>query len=139
MKTIIWLLIAVLVSNVNGFSRQTDSPSASVQTPNETMRAAKAKADVERRGVGEQSRVRVTLRSGTQVKGYISKIDEYSFAVTNKKSGKVTMIAYEDVNEVERQGLSKAAKILIVSGIVAGTVVSLGVVLACHSEGGPHC
>ncbi len=139
MKTIARLLIAILTLNVNGLCGQTDSPLASEQTQtNQAVRATKAKADVEKRGVGERSRVQVTLHDGTQIKGYISAIDESSFAVTDKKSGNVSTIAYRDVNGVKSRGLSRATKILIVTGVVAGTVVGLAV-LACHSEGGPHC
>jgi small nuclear ribonucleoprotein (snRNP)-like protein len=140
MNIISWLLIAVLALNANGLALQTSAPSASVQTQtNGAQRAAKAKADVQKRGAGEQSRVRVSLRDGTEVKGYISRIDENSFAVTDKKSGKVTTISYEDVNEVKRQGLSKTAKILIVSLIVVGAVIGIGFAVACSAEGGPHC
>jgi len=93
---------------------------------------------VQRRGIGEKSRVRVRLRDRTEVKGYISKVDEDSFEVTDKKSGKMTSIGYGDVVEVHRQGMSKEAKILIVIGIAAAWI-GIATALACSSEGGPHC
>ena len=129
MKTIALLLIVVLALNSNGFAFPTSAPSAGSQTQTgEAKRTAKAKAEVQRRGVGEQSRVRVTLHNGTEVKGYISKVEENSFDVTDRKSGKVVAISYQDVNKVKGPGLSKAAQIVICVGVAIGIVV--GIVIA---------
>jgi hypothetical protein len=38
----------------------------------ETPQATKLKAEVQKRGTGEKSRVRVTLRNGTELRGHIS-------------------------------------------------------------------
>jgi hypothetical protein len=100
---------------------------------------AKVKAEVTKRGVGKQSRVRVSLRDGTEVNGYISEVDDSSFALTDQKSGKVTTISYEDVSKIKRQGLSKPVKILIISGVLVCAWIGIAVALACHTEGGPHC
>ena len=67
-----------------------------------TLQAATAKAEVQRRGIGAKSRVRVRLRDGTEVKGHISKIEENSFEVTDKKSGKTTSIRYDHASEIHR-------------------------------------
>jgi len=97
--------------------------------------AAKVKVAVQKRGVGEGSRVKVTLRDKTEVKGYISQIDADSFQVTDKKSGKVTTLAYQEVARVRRQGMSTAAKIAIGAGVVAGTALGIGLLsLAASGE-----
>ncbi len=118
MKTIALLLVAVLTLNGTGLTSQ---------TTDEDKQAAKAKAEVQKRGVGAQSRVRVSLRNGTEVKGYINKIERDSFEVTDSKSGKVSSISYNDVNKVKGPGLSKGVQILIVAGIVIGVVVGIAV------------
>jgi hypothetical protein len=89
---------------------------------------AKVKAEVTKRGVG-QSRVRVSLRDGTEVKGYISEIDDISFALTDQKSGNVTTISYADVSKIKRQGLSKPVKVLIICGVVFGALFGMGAAL----------
>ncbi len=140
MKQIAWLLVAVLAVNTTGLAAQMDVPSATLQDRNPDLdQAVKVKAEVTQRGIGKQSRVRISLRDGTKIKGYISKVDESSFGLTNQKSGKVTTISYEDVSKVKRQGLSKPAKILIICGVVVGAMIAIGVAAACHVEGGPHC
>jgi len=100
---------------------------------------ANVKAEVTKRGVGKRSLVRVSLRDGTEVKGYISEVDVSSFALTDQKSGNVTTISYEDVSKIKRQGLSKPAKVLIISGVLVGTWIGIAAALAWHTEGGPRC
>ena len=139
MKTIAWLLVAVLTLNGTRSASQTLALAAASETQaNATKQATTAKAEVQRRGVGEKSRVRVRLTDGTEVKGYISKVDTDSFEITDRKSGKITSIAYADASEVHRQGMSKTTKILIAVGSVAA-FIGIATALACSSEGGPHC
>jgi hypothetical protein len=86
--------------------------------------AAKVRLAVQRLGTGEHSKVKVTLRDKAGVKGYISQIGSESFQVTHIKSGRVTTIAYQEVQEVRRLGLSTAAKIGIAAGVGVGVVVA---------------
>jgi hypothetical protein len=106
-----------------------DSTEAKEQKVLQGERAAKAKMEVQKRGTGEKSRVRVTLSNKTEVKGYISQIGTDSFQVTSQKSGEVTTIAYTDVEKVRGQGLSKGAKIAIAVGVAAGVGVGLAATL----------
>jgi len=115
MKTMALLLIAILTLNGSGFALQTG----------DAKQAAKAKAEVQKRGVGERSRVRVSLRDGTEVKGYISKVEENSFDVTDKKSGKAVAVSYNDVNKVKGPGLSKPAQVFIVVGVFVGVAAAV--------------
>jgi small nuclear ribonucleoprotein (snRNP)-like protein len=106
----------------------TDSKIGKVMTNAYIAQGAKVKAEVTKRGVGKQSRVRVSLRDGTEVKGYISEVDDSSFSLTDQKSGKVTTISYEDVSKLKRQGLSKPAKVLITCGVLFGALLGLALV-----------
>jgi len=92
-------------------------------TPTEDVfRTAKVKATVQKRGIGEKSKVKVRLRNKKEeVKGYISKIEDASFDVTDKTTGQATTILYVDVERVQGSGLSKGAKI----GIIAGAAVTI--------------
>jgi len=85
--------------------------------------SAKVKNEVRKLGSGERARVKVTLRDKTEVKGYISQIGTDSFQVTDKKSGRSTPIAYQEVDKVRKRGLSTGAKIAILAGTGVGIVV----------------
>jgi hypothetical protein len=97
-------------------------PQSQAAQPAETQ-SAKVKNEVQKRG--EQARVKVTLRDKTEVKGHISQIGADSFQVTDKKSGRVTTIAYQDVDRIRKQGLSTAAKIAIAAGVGAAAIIIL--------------
>src|SRR6266700_6094511 len=103
MKHSTLLLVAVLVLNSVAAPPTTQAQEAS--------RSAKVKAEVQRRGIGEKSRVRVRLRNKEEVKGYISKIEDASFDVTDKNAGRATTIPYVGVEKIRGSGLSKGAKI----------------------------
>ena len=89
--------------------------------------AMKVKVAVQKRGTGEHALVKITMRDKTVVKGYINQIGPESFQVTDNKTGKVSSIAYQDVEKVRKPGLSAGPKIAIVAGV--GLIV-VGVVLA---------
>jgi hypothetical protein len=101
------VLVLVFSSLASAQATLTDEPSQS----------ATAKAAVQKRGIGEKSKVKVKLRSNVEVKGYISKIEDASFDLTDKSSGQVTTIPYADVQRVQGVGLSKGAKIGIITGV----------------------
>ena len=132
MKLVSLMLVSLLVCEGAGFAGQAPptTETSQVQTQ-ETPHAAKIKAKVQKRGTGEKSRVKVKLANGTEVKGYISKIEETSFTVTDKKTGQTTAVLYADVQKIQGPGLSKGDKILIgvgvgvaVFGIVVGIILS---------------
>lgn len=96
--------------------------SAQTRTNDDASAAAKIKADVMKRGTGEKKRVKVTMNSGTTLKGYISQTGEDSFELTDSKTNQNTTIAYRDVAQVKGTGLSKGAKIGIGIGVAAGAL-----------------
>jgi hypothetical protein len=114
MKHITLLLVAVLVLNSVAVPQ-------TMQT-REASQSAKVKAEVQKRGSGEKSQVRVRLWNKEEVKGYISKIEDASFDVTDKNTGRPTTISYVDVEKVKGVGLSKGAKIGIAIGVAVVVV-----------------
>ena len=95
--------------------------------------AEKIKMKVAKLGTGEKAKAKVKLRSGEKVKGYVSSAGENDFTITDKKSGKATTIAYADVDEVKKPGLSQGTKIaLIVVVAVVATAAILAIVVV-HS------
>jgi len=118
MRTVSLLLVVLLVFSSTGLAAQT------AQSP----QAARVKAQVQKRGASEKSKVRVTLGNGTTVKGYISKIEESSFDVDGSKNGRATSISYADVQKIQGPGLSTGAKVAIGVGIgVAIVALVIGI------------
>ena len=93
--------------------------------------AEKIKAKIAKLGTGEKAKVRIKLRSGERLKGYISSAGENDFAITDKKSGQTKTVLYSDVIEARKPGLSKGTKIaiVVVIGVVA-TAAILALVIA---------
>lgn len=77
------------------------------------------KAEVLKRGTGEKAKIKVKLRSGSEIRGYVSKAGQESFDVNNKKTGESISIAYADVASVRKTGMSTGAKVGIAAGAAA--------------------
>jgi hypothetical protein len=121
------LLVASLVFTSTAFADQAALASEPQQgQAAETPQVAKIKAQVQKRGAGEKSKVRVTLANGTIVKGYISKIEESSFDVNGNKTGQATSISYTDVQKIQGPGLSTGVKVAI--GVSVGLAVAAAVI-----------
>ena len=101
----------------------------------------KIKANVTKRGTGEKARVNVKMLNGTKMKGFISQAGEDSFTLTDSKTKQTSTLAYSDVAQVKKQGLSTGAKILIGVGVgVAVTAVVLAVAFRNFDPlGGLNC
>ena len=79
------------------------------------------KRDILTLGVGSQALVKLRLRDGIQLAGYISAAGEESFTITDIKTNVATPFAYAQVATVRAYSLSKGAKISI--GIAAGVAL----------------
>ena len=135
MKLFSLMLVSLLVCEGASFAGQAIPATESSQVrTKETPQPAKIKANVERRGIGERSRVRVKLLNGAEVKGYISKIEEASFTVTDRKTNRTTNIPYADVQKVRGPGWSKTGTIALVAVGAGVLAVSLfGYCVGTHS------
>jgi hypothetical protein len=124
-KDFAFLLVALLMFNSPGVAQATQTA--------EMFHATKVKASVQKRGIGEKSRVKVKLRNKEEIKGYINKIEDASFDVTDKTTGQATTILYIDVERIQGAGLSKGAKIGIIAGVgVAIVAVVFAAELKAH-------
>jgi hypothetical protein len=116
-----WCLIVCIP--ISGWPQSAFTP-----TQEQTDRTAKIKLDVQKRGTGERARVKVTLRDKAEVKGYISQIGPDSFQVSDKKTGSVMTLAYQEVDQVQKLGLSTGAKAGIGAAVVAGVMIGAGLI-----------
>lgn len=100
----------------------TSGPAARAQ---QTDLTAKIKADVIKRLNKKEEHVKVRLRNGSQVKGYITQTSENGFTVANEKTHAGTEIAYADVVNLEGRGMSKTKKGLIAAAVGAGVFIAV--------------
>ncbi|MDX6383331.1 MAG: hypothetical protein QOK48_904 [Blastocatellia bacterium] len=105
---------------------------AIARTPSEkeARSAEKIKAGIAKIGTGKQAMVKVTLRDGTKLAGYLSEANEDSFVIVDPKLGVSTTVAYPQVKQVRRNNLSGGAWAVIVVGLL----VAVGVVVAVAAK-----
>lgn len=92
------------------------------------------KAEIEKRLNKKETRVKVKLNNGSELKGRITQSNENGFTLSDEKSGKKTEIAYADVQNVEGRGMSKKKKAFIITAVVVGVAVT-ALVLALRGPG----
>ena len=95
--------------------------------------AEKIKLKVAKMGTGEKAKAKIKLRSGEKLKGYISSAGENDFTITDKKTGQSKTIAYSDVDEIKKPGLSQGMKIAIIVGIAVVATAAILAILVVHS------
>ena len=138
MKWLAWPLATALAISGMSESLETKAPAenAPAQTP-EQKKAAKIKAEVAKRGVGEKARVRVKFRDGHELKGYITRIEEDSFDLQTDPDNldslpakdRLITIPYVDVLKI-RGSQTRAAKTGVGETILFVVVVAVLVFLA---------
>ena len=97
----------------------------------------KIRNEVLRMGTGPKARVEAKLRDETKLKGYISSVDENSFAITNDKTGSVNKVSYDQVVHIKKQshGLSTRSWIIIAGAATAALVVGFTVIKPVLCDG----
>jgi len=98
----------------------------------EAQRDAKIKEAIRALGIGELARVKLKLKDGKRLEGYISGLDEESFVVTSPGTGATTTVAYPQVGQVRGHNLSTGAKIAIGVGILAAIAIAVVVIVAAN-------
>lgn len=101
------------------------SPSvwASGNTEKGIKLAEKVKTNISKLGTGANARIKLKLKDGTKIKGYISEVSEDSLVVQNEKTGLSERIAYTSVKQVKGNNLSTGVKIAIGVGIFILVIV----------------
>jgi small nuclear ribonucleoprotein (snRNP)-like protein len=127
MKGVCLLLVILLIFSDVTFADQAPPVDGTPQAQTQALaQVEKVKERVQKRGVGET--VRVTLVNESEVKGSISEVDEASFVVTDKNSGRTTTVPYAEVQKVQGPGLYKGAKIAITAAVVIGVLAIVAVI-----------
>jgi hypothetical protein len=115
MKQIAFLLALTLAfqTNVSALP-ESDAAQGSSQVNN-------VRTEIQKYDTAKKKQIKVTLRDGNELKGYVSRSDEMSFDLA-EKSGHVSKLSYEEVDKVHGAGLSRGAKIAIVVGSAVAVV-----------------
>jgi hypothetical protein len=125
-RAISLVLVAVLLHS--SIAAQTSS--------SPTQRVAKMQ-QVLRKAQEKDKAVKVILNrqidNQKKFSGKVSDISDTGFVLTNQKTGTTTQLAYADVQQVNRKGMSKGAKIAI--GIAVGVAAFLTVGAVCYAAG----
>jgi hypothetical protein len=95
----------------------------------EAKQLAEVKNKIAHLGTGPDARVEVKLRDKTKLKGYVSKIGDDDFTITDRKSGAATTVRYAQVEKLGPRPSVKDGLIDISTNRVVRNV-SIGVSLA---------
>jgi hypothetical protein len=110
--------LAILLANLVCYA-----PVAADSKPQENESAAKVKAAVKTEA-DSGSPVRVRLRDGTRLKGYVSEAHDEDFVIVDYESGTSTRLTYLQVKEVKR---SKSRRGLTVESL--GYIALFGLII----------
>ncbi len=113
LKKILSLTVLVLVMNF------AIAPSVFAKNK-ESEFAEKVKTEISKLGTGQDAKIKVKLKDGTKIKGYVSEISESQFTVINAKTGQATQVPYPQVKQVKGNNLSGGVVIAI--AVVAAVV-----------------
>ena len=110
-------------------------PVSPVAAQGSQMTGDEAKIEVAKLGLGEKARATITLKNGTKVKGYVSRADENSFVIRDRKTDTPTTINYADVAKVQKnRGHSTARNLAIGIGIGAGALLTIILITIAHLD-----
>ncbi len=86
------------------------------------QKTAKVKEKIKKLGLGERTRIKVKLYTGTTHQGYVSAANDDDFVVVDQE-GKSSSLKYSDVDTVGGKNLSTGAKVAIGVGIGVGATL----------------
>lgn len=122
LKKTVSALLALLVMNLGIF--------AFVPTNNESKElkfANKVKSEIARLGTGTDAKIKVKLKDGTKLKGYVTESNDTEFIVADAKTGKLIPVSYSQVQTTKGNNLSKGV-IITIAGI--GVIILIAVLAA---------
>lgn len=90
----------------------------------------KLKTKIEKLGVGKDSKIKVTLKDGTKLNGYISARDENNFDITIEKNGEVRNVKYTDIQKAKGKNIPLGVSIALGVGAAVGALFLIGVLAA---------
>ena len=125
-KKYLTMALVVLVINLSFGGSAYAVTSKETKETKAAKLAEKVKVGITKLGTGKDARVKVKLKDGTKLKGYLSQINETSFVVTNEVTGVATEVPYPNAKQVTGNNLAKGYKIAIGVAIIFVVFTLLG-------------
>jgi hypothetical protein len=128
-KSVVHILVGALFLSFIG------ALSVAAQAKEEITAAytANVKKRIVKLGTGSDAKVRVKLQDKTKLKGYVSKIAEDSFVVTDPKTNAETTVSYPNVTELKAK--MSTGEIIAVSAVAAvGAFFLIGFIVSRHVD-----
>lgn len=122
-KKLLSLTLALLLAHVCAAVA-----SAKSKAEKDAEQATKVRQGILKLGTGERARVKLKLRDGTRLEGYVAAADDASFTVVNAKTGASAVVAYPQVRQVKGNNLSTGARVAVGVGIAVLVIAVLYVV-----------
>ena len=125
LKKILSMTIVMLVVNLAlvPFAFASDNPEK------EAKFAEKVKTEITKLGTGTDAKVKVKLKDGTKLEGYVLEIKDVGFTVMDKKTGNSVPVSYPSVKQVKGNNLSSG--VIVAIGFAAFFVV---IILILHIQ-----
>lgn len=115
--------IVVLLLNLMTMS----SVWASGNAEKEIRFTEKVKTNIAKLGTGTDAEIKVKLKDGTTIKGYVKEAGNDEFVVLTSKTNQAVSIPYSNVKQVKGNNLNSGTKILIGVGIFLLVVIIAGI------------
>jgi predicted transcriptional regulator len=130
-KTIALTIAAVLISLTLGLQ----SVSANTKADPRAELTEKARAGIQKIGIGKEARVEVKLQDKTKLKGYVSEAGETSFTVTDPITEASSVVPYSTVTQIKGHNLTTRTKIIIWVAIAAAAGIILYSIRGAFCDG----
>lgn len=115
--------IVVLLLNLMTIS----SVWASGNAEKEIRFTEKVKTNIAKLGTGTDAEIKVKLKDGTTIKGYVKEAGNDEFVVLTSKTNQAVSIPHSNVKQVKGNNLNSGTKILIGVGIFLLVVIIAGI------------
>ena len=92
---------------------------SSTKAEKDTKTLAQVKADISKHGTGAKASVRVKMKDGQTLKGFIEQVGSDDFVLRESETSTPRTIAYANVSNVTGKGPSTFVKVLFWVGVVA--------------------
>ena len=96
---------------------------------NSANRAEELKAGLKKLGTGEKTKIKVKLANGSKFSGYLSRIRENDFEVTDFKNGKTTAVLYSNVVKAKAKNDDQKFDFWAILGLIWGGLALIALIL----------
>ena len=106
---------------------------ASARPDKQAQTTDEIRAKIGRMGIGRRARVKIRLKNGTKLKGYLEQVGESEFVIKDNDRG--ASVLYGDVASVEEnRGRATGKTIALWAGLGLGVLAALAAIGLAHAD-----